>query len=83
VALDSPAESSRHHFDAVRRLDHLDAGVQQVSEYRSDSGWVRMYGAISKNSDRVHPVRAWIILNIFAAAGTISTAALVTRGGHW
>jgi hypothetical protein len=83
VALDSPAESSRHHFDAVRGLGHLDSGVQQVPEYGADSGWIRLYGALRKNSDHIHPVRAWVILYIFSASGAVTTAALVTRGGHW
>lgn len=83
MAFDSPTEPSGHHLDGLRRVDYLDSGLQQDAERLPDPRWIRLYGAFGKNSDHIHPVRAWIILNIFAASGAVSAAAFFTRGGHW
>jgi hypothetical protein len=83
VAFDSPAEPSRHHFDGLRRVDHLDSGLQQGSERLPDPCGIRMHGPVSKNRNNFHTVRAWAILTICSSSAGVAITALATRGGHW
>lgn len=84
MAINPSAEPAGHRADGIRGLGHMDRGLREDSERIFDSRRVRLHGAISKSSDNLHPLRAWIILGIVSPTGVAAFAAVtaIATKGH-
>lgn len=76
MAYDTPARLQRRGPFAVRRVDHLQASVRLPSDMVARPDRLRVHGSVRKVRDSFNLVWAFLILGIFATAGS----ALITLG---